>query len=117
MAQDPVATAASHNPVLSTLVTAVQKAGLVDHAQLRQGHHRLRSDQRRLREDSGRYPAQGPRGLTPDQLASGQHSTLQGGKLTTSRSGNSYTVNVVCGNVRTANATVYIIDTVLMPKG
>jgi uncharacterized surface protein with fasciclin (FAS1) repeats len=25
-------------------------------------------------------------------------------------------VHVVCGNVRTANATVYIIDTVLMPK-
>jgi uncharacterized surface protein with fasciclin (FAS1) repeats len=29
-----------------------------------------------------------------------------------------YTVNkahVVCGNVQTANATVYIVDTVLMP--
>lgn len=35
-------------------------------------------------------------------------------------SGNDYTVNntskVVCGNVPTANATVYIVDTVLMPK-
>ncbi|NED84781.1 fasciclin domain-containing protein, partial [Streptomyces sp. SID11233] len=30
MAQDPVATAASNNPALSTLVTAVKKAGLVD---------------------------------------------------------------------------------------
>jgi uncharacterized surface protein with fasciclin (FAS1) repeats len=33
-------------------------------------------------------------------------------------SGGTYTVNgahVVCGNVQTANATVYIIDTVLMP--
>src|SRR5687768_5573749 len=30
MAQDPVATAASNNPVLSTLVTAVKQAGLVD---------------------------------------------------------------------------------------
>lgn len=33
--------------------------------------------------------------------------------------GESYTVNdsakVVCGNVKTANANVYIIDTVLMP--
>ncbi|MGQ4425824.1 fasciclin domain-containing protein, partial [Streptomyces violaceoruber] len=32
----------------------------------------------------------------------------------------SYQVNdsakVVCGNVRTANANVYILDTVLMPK-
>ncbi|MEU1297955.1 fasciclin domain-containing protein, partial [Streptomyces sp. NPDC005840] len=37
----------------------------------------------------------------------------------TSGSGESYTVNdsakVVCGNVKTANATVYIIDSVLMP--
>ncbi|MGW8366948.1 fasciclin domain-containing protein, partial [Streptomyces wedmorensis] len=30
MAKDPVATAASHNPDLSTLVTAVKQAGLVD---------------------------------------------------------------------------------------
>ena len=32
--------------------------------------------------------------------------------------GGTYTANdahVVCGNVQTANATVYIIDTVLMP--
>lgn len=35
------------------------------------------------------------------------------------RSAMTYTVNdtskVVCGNVPTANATVYIVDTVLMP--
>jgi uncharacterized surface protein with fasciclin (FAS1) repeats len=33
-------------------------------------------------------------------------------------SGTTYSVNgasVVCGNVQTANATVYIIDSVLMP--
>ena len=30
MSSDPVATAASNNPLLSTLVTAVRKAGLVD---------------------------------------------------------------------------------------
>ena len=30
MSSDPVATAASNNPLLSTLVTAVKKAGLVD---------------------------------------------------------------------------------------
>ena len=38
---------------------------------------------------------------------------------TTAGSGESYTVNdsakVVCGNVKTANATVYIVDSVLMP--
>jgi uncharacterized surface protein with fasciclin (FAS1) repeats len=36
-------------------------------------------------------------------------------------SGTDYTVNgnssVVCGNVQTENATVYIVDSVLMPKG
>ena len=37
MATDPVATAASHNPVLSTLVTAVGKAGLVDSLNSAQG--------------------------------------------------------------------------------
>ncbi len=39
--------------------------------------------------------------------------------MTPARSGSSYTVNgapVVCGNVQTANATVYIIGTVMMPK-
>ena len=37
MAQDPVATAASNNPELSTLVTAVTKAGLVDTLNTAQG--------------------------------------------------------------------------------
>ncbi|MFF8967668.1 fasciclin domain-containing protein, partial [Streptomyces globisporus] len=44
----------------------------------------------------------------------------QKSSLTTKGSGENYTVNdtskVVCGNVPTANATVYIVDTVLMPK-
>ncbi|MGW5067211.1 fasciclin domain-containing protein, partial [Streptomyces cyaneofuscatus] len=58
--------------------------------------------------------------LTPQQLESGTFDTLQKSTLTTAGSGESYKVNdsasVVCGNVPTANATVYIIDTVLMPK-
>ncbi|HEX3731867.1 MAG TPA: fasciclin domain-containing protein, partial [Mycobacteriales bacterium] len=41
------------------------------------------------------------------------------GEITVSGSGSDFTVNgsakVVCGNVQTANATVYIIDSVLMP--
>ncbi|MEU2799792.1 MULTISPECIES: fasciclin domain-containing protein, partial [unclassified Streptomyces] len=48
------------------------------------------------------------------------YDTLQKSTLTTKGSGEDYTVNdtskVVCGNVPTANATVYIVDTVLMPK-
>ncbi len=58
--------------------------------------------------------------ITPAQLESGSFETLEKGKVTTSGAGEDYTINgtshVVCGNVSTANATVYIVDTVLMPK-
>ena len=43
---------------------------------------------------------------------------MQGGDVTVTGGGNAIKVNdagVVCGGVRTANATVYLIDTVLMP--
>jgi uncharacterized surface protein with fasciclin (FAS1) repeats len=57
--------------------------------------------------------------LAPDQLA-GSHKTLQGDTLQITSSGQDFTVNgyssVVCGNVKTANATVYLIDQVLLPK-
>ncbi len=57
--------------------------------------------------------------LTPGELA-GTHKTLQGGEVTVSGGGEQFTVDgkagVICGNVQTANANVYIIDTVLMPK-
>ncbi|MEU9397985.1 fasciclin domain-containing protein, partial [Streptomyces sp. NPDC048324] len=55
----------------------------------------------------------------PADLEKGSYETLEKSKLTTAGSGDSYTVNdsakVVCGNVKTANATVYIVDSVLMP--
>jgi uncharacterized surface protein with fasciclin (FAS1) repeats len=134
MAKDPVATAASNNPVLSTLVSAVQAAGLVDTlngakditvfaptndafakipaATLNQ----VLADKAMLTKILT-YHVVG-KTLTPMSLASGSFETLQHGMLMTSGSGQNYTVNgamVVCGNVKTANATVYIIDTVLMP--
>jgi uncharacterized surface protein with fasciclin (FAS1) repeats len=60
---------------------------------------------------SGRY--------TPDQLASSAPlKTLEGATVKPSMMGSSYEINkahVLCGNVPTANATVYIIDTVLTP--
>ena len=59
-----------------------------------------------------------PGRLTPETLA-GTHATLEGADLTVAGSGEAFTVNgtakVVCGNVQTANATVYIIDGVLLP--
>jgi len=56
---------------------------------------------------------------SPTQLAAGTPlKTLEGGTVTPALMGSTYEVNsadVVCGNVQTANATVYIINTVLMP--
>ena len=58
--------------------------------------------------------------VTPEDLGTaGPFDSLQGAPVTASGSGEEFVVNdnsnVVCGNVQTANATVYIVDTVLMP--
>ncbi|MGW6504408.1 fasciclin domain-containing protein [Nonomuraea angiospora] len=56
--------------------------------------------------------------MTPAELKSATLKTLQGGELTVKGSPGTLTVNdakVVCGNVQTRNATIYIIDKVLMP--
>jgi uncharacterized surface protein with fasciclin (FAS1) repeats len=136
MAQDPVATAASNNPELSTLVTAVKKAGLVDTLNTAQGitvfaptndafgalpkptlDKALGDPKGLLTTVLTYHVVQGQ--LSPDQLA-GSHKTLQGGTLEVSGSGEDFKVNgnssVVCGNVQTANATVYLIDQVLLPN-
>ena len=58
-----------------------------------------------------------PGQASPAQVP-GTHKTVQGADLTVTGMGNNIMVNnagVVCGGVRTANATVYLIDTVLMP--
>ncbi|NYV73480.1 fasciclin domain-containing protein [Streptomyces sp. UH6] len=135
MAKDPVATAASNNPALSTLVTAVKKAGLVDtlnnangvtvFAPTNDAFEKLPkdtldavlADKEKLTQILT-YHVVGQK-LTPKSLENGSFDTLETSKVMTSGSNESYTVNdsakVVCGNVRTANANVYIIDTVLMP--
>ncbi|MFG2953689.1 fasciclin domain-containing protein [Streptomyces sp. NPDC048291] len=135
MAQDPVATAASNNPALSTLVAAVKKAGLVDTLNNAQNItvfaptndafakipkatlDKVLNDKAQLTKILT-YHVVGQK-LAPKDLEKGSFETLEKSKVTTSGSGESYTVNdsakVVCGNVQTANATVYIIDSVLMP--
>jgi uncharacterized surface protein with fasciclin (FAS1) repeats len=135
MSTAPVATAASANPLLSTLVTAVKKAGLVDTLNSASGITVFAPDNAAFAKlpaatlasvlankaeltkiltyhvVSGRY--------TPAQLASGAPlKTLEGGSVTPALMGSTYEVNkadVVCGNVQTSNATVYIINTVLTP--
>ena len=137
MSQDPVATAASHNPVLSTLVTAVGKAKLGDTLNNAKGITVFAPDNaafKALPPKTLKAALADPSGLltnvltmhvvsgrlSPDQLA-GTHQTLnKKQKVTITGSGTNFKVNgkatVVCGNVQTANATVYIIDHVLLPK-
>jgi uncharacterized surface protein with fasciclin (FAS1) repeats len=58
-----------------------------------------------------------PGQASPAQV-SGDHKTVQGANVMVTGEGQSLKVNdagVVCGGVGTANATVYMIDTVLMP--
>jgi uncharacterized surface protein with fasciclin (FAS1) repeats len=134
MAKVPVATAASGNPQLSTLVAAVKQANLVDALNTAQDItvfaptndafgkiptadlDKALADQATLTKILTYHVVPGR--LTPAQLA-GTHKTLEGGQVTVAGSGTDFTVNgnsaVVCGNVQTANATVYIVDTVLMP--
>jgi uncharacterized surface protein with fasciclin (FAS1) repeats len=135
MATAPVATAASANPLLSTLVAAVKAAGLVDTLNSASNITVFAPDNAAFAKipaatlksllankaeltkiltyhvASGRY--------TAAQLASGTAiKTLEGGTVTPAMMAGNYTVNgasVVCGNVQTANATVYIINTVLTP--
>ena len=136
MAQDPVATAASNNPELSTLVTAVEKAGLVDtlnnaenitvFAPSNDAFDKIpKADLDKLLADKEEltkvltYHVVGE-DITQKQLQDGSFKTLEGGTLTTTGSGEEFTVNdsakIVCGSVPTANATVNIIDTVLTPQ-
>lgn len=134
MATDPVATAASNNPALKTLVTAVTKADLGSTLNSAKDITVFAptNDAFAAMDKATMDKAMGdPKGLlttvlthhvvegrlTPEDLA-GTHTTLAGDKVTVKGSGEDFTVGdakVVCGNVQTANATVYIIDGVLMP--
>ena len=134
MAKDPVATAASNNPVLSTLVTAVTEAGLGDTlnttpditvfaptndafaAMDKATLDKAMADPKGLLTTVLTNHVVAGR-LAPDQVA-GEHETLAGTKITVEGSGEEFSVGeakVVCGDVQTANATVYIIDGVLLP--
>ena len=139
MAEDPVATAASNNPLLTTLVAAVSgklnpQVNLVD--TLNGGDFTVFApvDDAFKKIDPATIESlkteAGTATLTsiltyhvvPGQLApsdiDGTHKTVEGGDVTVTGSGDSMKVNdanVICGGVKTANATVYLIDSVLMP--
>ena len=134
MADDAVGTAASNNPLLTTLVAAVTAANLGDtlngpgpftvFAPVNSAFAKIpKADLDKVLADKAMLTKVltyhvVPGELAPDQLA-GTHKTLEGADLTVAGTGMDFTANgdskVVCGNVQTANATVYIVDTVLMP--
>ena len=138
MADDPAATAASNNPVLSTLVTAVGEAGLVDTLN-GEGPFTIfaptddafaaipAADLEAILADTDlltsilTYRVVAGDSLDAASLAdTGTMTTVNGADLQIATADDTITVNgarVICGNVQTANATVHIIDTVLVPAG
>jgi len=137
MAADPVAVAASNNPLLTTLTAAVSgqlnpNVNLVD--TLNGGEftvfapvddafakidpaviESLKTDTDTLTKILTYHVVPGQ--IAPDAI-DGTHATVEGQDVTVSGSGDSIKVNdanVICGGVQTANATVYLIDSVLMP--
>ena len=137
MAQDPVAVAASNNPLLTTLTAAVSgqlnpDVNLVD--TLNGGQftvfaptdsafakidpatiEKLKTDAPLLTKILTYHVVPGQ--ASPSQVI-GAKKTVEGANVTVSGGGGDLKVNnasVVCGGVQTANATVYMIDTVLMP--
>lgn len=137
MAPDPVAVAISNSPQLTTLSSALSgklnsevnlAATLntdqytvfapIDDAWGRlapETLEKLRADSMLLTSILSYHVVSGQ--LPPDQVA-GEHKTIQGGVITVSGSGDDLKVNnatVVCGGIRTSNAVLYLVDTVLTP--
>jgi uncharacterized surface protein with fasciclin (FAS1) repeats len=137
MSTDPVAVAASNNPLLTTLTAAVSGQlnpdvnlvdtlngseftvfapvddafAAIDPATIES----LKTDSATLSKILTYHVVPGQ--LSPDMVA-GTQTTVEGGTVEVAGSGDDLTVNgakVICGGVHTANATVYLIDAVLMP--
>jgi uncharacterized surface protein with fasciclin (FAS1) repeats len=137
MAEEPAATAASANPVLSTLVSAVQAADLVDtlngegpftiFAPTNDAFAKIPADTLNavLADPSGQltdiltYHVVAGDYDAAELVEMGEAETVQGGMVEVALDGETVTINgesaVVCGNVQVGNGTVHIIDTVLMP--
>jgi uncharacterized surface protein with fasciclin (FAS1) repeats len=137
LANVPVATATANSPVLTTLASALSgglnpEVNLVD--TLNGGEFtvfaptndafakidaatidQLKTDSALLTSILTYHVVPGQAG--PDQVV-GTHTTVNGADLTVGGIGDHLTVNnanVVCGGIKTTNATVYLIDSVLLP--
>lgn len=137
MAQAPVAVAASNNPLLTTLTATVSgkfnpNVNLVDtldggqftvFAPVDAAFAKIPvATLASLKTDAPNLTSILTYHVVPGQISpaniDGTHPTVQGAPLTVTGSGNNIKVNgasVICGGVQTANATVYMINTVMMP--
>ena len=138
MAMEPVATAASNNPMLTMLTQAVSggvnpEVDLVD--TLNSGEYtvfapvddafaqideatmeQLKTNPEMLTDILTYHVVEGE--MTPDEVV-GMQTTLNGADVDVTGSGDELMVNganVICGGVETANATVYLIDEVMVPE-
>ena len=137
MADDPVGTAASNNPLLSTLVAAVTAANLGDtlnsagpftvFAPVNSAFDKIPADTlQSVLADVPTLTSILTYHVLPQQLsgadlvAGGTFTTVNGADLTVAMVNDTLVINggaaaVQCADVPTANATVFLIDTVLMP--
>ncbi len=141
MADDPVATAASNNPYLTTLSSAVQAAGLVDtlngegpftiFAPSNEAFagvppsdlDAILADTELLTSILTYHVVAGESLSAADLAEAGSVTSVQGGELrfTTDEDGaliiNGGAAMATCWDIMTANATVHVIDHVLTPPG
>jgi uncharacterized surface protein with fasciclin (FAS1) repeats len=138
MMTEPVVTAAASNPLLTTFAADVMEAQLADtlngapaltvfapsNAAFESAMAADPSDMDAMMNDPTGAFAQlltyhVVEGQLPPAELAGEHTTLQGQTLTVEGSGEHFIVNgmpmVVCGDLHTDNATVYVIDEVLHP--
>ena len=145
MVNDPVGTAASHNPLLTTLTKAATAANLVDtlnsapaltvfapadpaFAALEAQHPGITTQLTTAPDVASpnsqlakilTYHVVGQRYDAAGLIHAGTLDTLEGAKLTIGGTAAAPTVNgapVLCGNIPTKNATVFVIGQVLSPQ-
>ncbi|MGH8900176.1 MAG: fasciclin domain-containing protein [Egibacteraceae bacterium] len=138
MAVQPAGTAASTNPMLTTLVSAVQKAELVDtlngpgpftifapvdtaFAKVPEADlNAVLADKATLTKTLT-YHVHSGEALTSDKLVTASSlKMVNDGQITLAQEGEALEVNgeakVVCSDIKVGNGVVHLIDTVLMPS-
>ena len=138
MATEPVAVAASNNPMLSTLAAALSgevnpDVDLVDtlnsgeftvFAPVNSAFDKIdEATMDTLGTDADLLTKILTYHVVPGQISpadlDGDQTTVEGSDVKVTGSGDDLKINdstVICGGIKTANATVYLLDTVMMPE-